>query len=124
MTDERSEEKLRQLGRIAAADATAEAKHVDEPLVALMRTGDHDADLSDALAYVARCADCRARLTEGEVATRAVVVMAIEAPKTSQHVLARAAHGANARLVERGDGRWTAVVDAEKSESLIQQLEA
>jgi hypothetical protein len=121
--DQRRERKLRELGRLAAGPPRAGA-HVDEPLLALIRTGDHDKDLDDALTHVAYCADCRARLTEGQVERRALVVMAIEAPKGSQPDLARAAHDARARLVERGDGRWTAVVDADKSDSLVQKLDA
>ncbi len=120
---ERREKKLRQLGRAAGAAAT-EGSHVDEPLLALIRGGDHSDDLSDALLHLAACPDCRARLTEGEIERRAVVVMAIEAPQGSHQDLARATEKASGRLFERGNGRWTAVVAAEKSESLVQELHA
>jgi hypothetical protein len=120
--EDRLEKRLKQLARIAAGTARG-GPHVDEPLLALLRGGDLADDISDAIAHVASCFDCRARLTEGEVERRAIVVMAIEAPKGSQHDLARAAQEAHARLVERGDGRWTAVIDAEKSESFVKQLQ-
>jgi hypothetical protein len=121
--DQRRERKLRELGRIAAGPPRPGA-HLDEPLLALIRAGDHDSDLDDALTHAAHCADCRARLTEGQLERRALVVMAIEAPKGSQDDLARAAYDAHARLLERGDGRWTAVVDADKSDSLVKSLDA
>jgi hypothetical protein len=50
--------------------------------------------------------------------------MAIEAPKANSGQVARAADEAKARLFERGVGRWTAVVDAEKSSALVKKLEA
>ena len=120
--DERREKKLRQLAK-SAGSAPSTEKHVGEPLLALVRTGDLGEDIDDAVSHIAACADCRARLTEGELYTKAVVVMAIEAPRGSQENLAKTFGEANARLVERGDGRWTAVVPAEKSESLVKALE-
>ena len=48
--------------------------------------------------------------------------MAIEAPKSSGSVLVRAAEAAQARLVERGQGRWTAVVDAQHAGKLKAEL--
>src|SRR6185312_4997262 len=63
------------------ADATKiETPHADEPVLALLRHGDHGDDLADAMAHVARCAECRARLVVGAVEGRSVVVVAIEAP--------------------------------------------
>ena len=96
--------------------------HVGEPILALLRTGDHGDDLADAIAHVARCVDCRARLTAGEIGSRAVVVVAIEAPRNSQGQLERAAEVSKARLVERGHGRWTAVVDADRADKLKSEL--
>jgi hypothetical protein len=106
-----------------ATDARPEGAHVGEPLLALMRDGDTSDDIADALGHVARCADCRARLTEGHVARRSLVVVAIEAPKASKPKLAKAAEGVHARLVERGAGRFTAVVDAERAQMLRGELE-
>lgn len=117
------ERELRRLAQIAA-DAMADGPHVEEPLLALMRDGDVSDDLADAITHVASCADCRARLTEGRVEQRSVVVVAIEAPRASQRDLAAAAADVSARLVERGEGRFVAVVDAEKAESLKERLEA
>ncbi len=120
--DDLREKKLRQLARVTGGPPCA-SKDVDEPLLALIRNGDQGDDINDAIAHLAVCADCRARLTEGEVERRKVVVVAIEAPKASQHDLAKAVQDSQARLFERGDGRWTAVVDAEKSDTLVRQLE-
>lgn len=119
---DRREAQLRALADIAA-DGRGAGTHVDEPLLALMRDGDQAEDLNDAIGHVARCADCRARLTEGQVERRSVVVMAIEAPRASQRDLAKAAEETNARLFERGQGRWTAVVDASKADQLKDELE-
>jgi hypothetical protein len=121
--DERRERKLRELAR-SGGGSVKTSGHLAEPLLALVRGGDQSDDLADALTHLAACADCRARLTEGNVERKSVVVMAIEAPKASAADLSRAADQASARLFERGDGRWTAVVPAEKSESLVQQLDA
>jgi hypothetical protein len=115
------EEHLRRLGR-EASGLPHRGAHVDEPLLALLRTGDHGDDIADAIAHVARCIDCRARLIGGDVAQRNVVVMAIEAPRNSQLALVRAAEVTSARLVERGEGRWTAVVDADKADRLHGEL--
>jgi hypothetical protein len=118
---------LRQLGSKADARPpeakAADAIHVGEPILALLRNGDHGDDLGDAIGHVARCPDCRARLTAGEIGSRALVVVAIEAPRASQTQLEHAAELANARLVERGHGRWTAVVDADHAEKLKLELE-
>jgi hypothetical protein len=119
--EEKREQKLRDLAR-AAGGPIKPGSHLTDPLLALVRGGDQSDDLGDALLHLAGCADCRARLTEGQVERKRVVVMAIEAPRASAADLARAADQAQARLVERGDGRWTAVVPAEKSESLIKEL--
>ena len=116
------ERALRLLAAVAE-DPTPDGKHIDEPLLALMRDGDQADDLNDALAHAARCADCRARLTEGQQRRRSVVVMAIEAPRMSQRDLAKAVEGTHARLLERGAGRWTAVVDAANAEKLLGELE-
>jgi hypothetical protein len=117
---------LRQLGPRAdarPADGSADATHIGEPILALLRSGDHGDDLVDAIGHVARCPDCRARLTAGDVRSRALVVVAIEAPSASQIHLEKAAEFASARLVERGRGRWTAVVDADRAETLKSKLE-
>jgi hypothetical protein len=116
------ERELRKLAAMAT-DATCEGSHVEEPLLALMRDGDVSDDLADAIAHVATCADCRARLTEGRVEQRSLVVVAIEAPRASQRDLQAAAADVSARLVERGQGRFVAVVDAERAESLKERLE-
>jgi hypothetical protein len=116
------EERLRALGR-AAADAAPPGKHVDEPLLALLRDGDQAEDLVDAVAHAARCAACRARLTVGDIERRSVVVMAIEAPRASQTDLQKAADEAAAKLSPRGQGRWAAVVEASKAEKLKGELE-
>jgi hypothetical protein len=116
---------LRQLGHRADSPASPRsdaARHCDEPLLALMRSGDYDDDLADAVTHVARCADCRARLTAGELGSRALVVVAIEAPRHSQGQLRKAAEVSHARLVERGHGRWTAVVDVDQAEKLKSEL--
>jgi hypothetical protein len=118
----RREHQLRQLARVASPPSN-KGEHVGEPLLALMRDGDQAEDLHDAIAHVAQCVDCRARLTEGEVARRSVVVMAIEAPRASARDLEKAAGDNQALLVERGEGRWTAVVDAAHAASLKEELE-
>jgi hypothetical protein len=124
--DRALEHTLRQLGHRADASPPApnlvDALHVGEPILALLRTGDHDDDIADAISHVARCADCRARLTAGEIGSRALVVVAIEAPRASQGQLEKAAGASNARLVERGPGRWTAVVDVERADQLKAEL--
>jgi len=115
----------RQLRRLAhvATDEPAREGHTEEPILALLRHGDQAADLEDAIVHVAHCAGCRARLTEGHVERKSVVVVAIEAPRASQSDLQKAAEGAHARLVERGEGRFVAVVDAAEAEGLKQKLE-
>jgi len=112
---------LRDLAK-QATDAKPAGMHVGDPLLALMRDGDIAEDLNDAIVHVSQCALCRARLSD-HVARRSVVVMAIEAPRASQRDLAKAAEEASARLLERGEGRWTAVVDAEKANTLKESLE-
>ena len=125
--DRAMEHTLRQLGyradaRPAEAKA-ADAIHVGEPILSLLRNGDHGDDIADAIMHVARCPDCRARLAAaGEIGSRALVVVAIEAPRASQTKLEQAAEIAHARLVERGHGRWTAVVDADHAEKLKSEL--
>ncbi len=125
--DKALEYTLRQLGYRADARPGAfafdDVNHVGEPILALLRTGDHSDDIADALAHTARCPDCRARLTAGEIGSRALVVVAIEAPRTSQGQLVKAAEASHARLVERGHGRWTAVVDADQAGKLKAELE-
>ncbi len=121
--EERRDKKLRQLGR-AATTPTETTEHVGDPLLALVHGGDQSDDLDDELAHLAACPDCRARLTEGAVAHRSVVVMAIEAPKANEEQLVRVAGESNARLFERGAGRWTAVVAAENSSAMVERLEA
>lgn len=120
--DVRREAKLRVLARIAGA-TSKDGPHVEEPLIALVRDGDHSDDLEDAIAHLADCAICRARLTEGELEHQSLVVMAIEAPKKSSHDLERTAEAAGAKLLGRGPGRWTAVVDADRAANLQQTLE-
>jgi hypothetical protein len=120
--DGRREAKLRILAKIAGATSKA-APHVEEPLIALVRDGDHSDDLEDAITHLADCAICRARLTEGEIEHQSIVVMAIEAPKKSSMDLERAAEEAGAKLLGRGPGRWTAVVDADRAATLQQTLE-
>jgi hypothetical protein len=125
--DRAMEHTLRQLGyradaRVTEGSALERASHVGEPILALLRNGDHGDDLADAIGHVARCADCRARLAAGEIGSRALVVMAIEAPKGSAGQLAHAAEVSQARLVDRGHGRWTAVVDAERADKLKSEL--
>jgi hypothetical protein len=119
------ERALRALAKSAEAPAPPSGMdklHVGEPILALLRTGDHGDDIADAIGHVARCVDCRARMTAGEIGSRAVVVMAIEAPRSGQGQLERAAEVSQARLVERGHGRWTAVVDADRAEKLKTEL--
>ncbi len=126
-TDGALEYTLRQLGHKADARPPeakeVDALHVGEPILALLRNGDHGDDLGDAITHVSRCPDCRARLTAGEIGSRALVVVAIEAPRASQTQLEHAAEVAHARLVERGNGRWTAVVDVDHAEMLKSELE-
>lgn len=126
MSDAVSSQRLREatLRDLAkrASDATPTGQHVGDPLLALMRDGDTAEDLNDAVVHVSQCALCRARLSD-HVARRSVVVMAIEAPRASQRDLAKAAEETNARLLERGEGRWTAVVDAERAGALKESLE-
>ncbi len=100
-----------------------EDKHAEEPVLALLRNGDHGDDLADAIVHVARCPECRARLVAGEVVRREVVVVAIEAPRTSVPSIAKAAEQSQARFIERGHGRFTAVVDAARAEQLKSELE-
>jgi hypothetical protein len=120
----RREARLRQLAEIAQPPSGHTAgEHVDAPLVRLIRDGDLSDDLSDAVMHVALCADCRAHLTEGELEERRVTVLAIEAPPGHSRELARAAEGAKATLVERGAGRWTAVVDAERADQFRGELQ-
>jgi hypothetical protein len=121
-TQDVQEETLRDLGR-RAIDAEALGPPVEEPLLALVRGGDLSDDLSDALARLSSSARCRARLTEGLVVHRNVVVMAIEAPRTSHRDLERIAENENVQLVERGQGRWTAIVDADKATAVKDRLE-
>jgi hypothetical protein len=113
---------LRQLGRRADSRA-ATTPHVGEPILALLRAGDHGDDIGDAMSHAARCPDCRARIVAGEIGSRAVVVVAIEAPRGSASDLTRAAEKSQALLVERGHGRWTAVVDADRAEKLRSELQ-
>lgn len=97
-----------------ATDSAPSGKHVDEPLLALIRGGDPSDDLADALAHVAKCVDCRARVAEGEATQRSVVVMAIDAgPGSRSSFVAKAAEGSHARLVDRGGGRFAAVLEAD-----------
>ncbi len=119
--DRAIEAALRQLAQKADASG-AVGQHVGEPILALLRTGDHGDDISDAITHAARCADCRARLFAGEVGSRAVVVIAIEAPKARASALSKVAEKSQALLVERGNGRWTAVVDAERADKLKSEL--
>lgn len=117
------ERELRRLARIAS-DEVKRGDHVDDPIFALLRDGDQSADLDDAITHVAHCADCRASLTEGNVGRRSVVVVAIEAPRASQSDLQRAAEESHARLLERGEGRFVAVVEASHADELKERLEA
>lgn len=97
-----------------AADPACSNKHLDDPLVALIRGGDPSEDLADAVSHVAKCVDCRARVAEGEATQRAVVVMAIDAGDGAKGAfLAKAAEESHARLVDRGGGRFTAVLEAD-----------
>ncbi len=116
------EETLRELAS-SAIDSTPLGAPVEEPLLALVRGGDLSDDLNDALLRLSASAPCRARLTEGMVVHRNVVVMAIEAPRTSHRDLERIAEHENVQLVERGDGRWAAIVDADKANSVKERLE-
>ncbi len=97
--------------------------HVAEPLLTLLRDGDLSDDLADAMLHVAVCADCRARLTEGAQERRSVVVMAIEAPGATERDLAPMTEESGALLLERGLGRFTALVDADRADRLKGKLE-
>lgn len=107
-SDARLRELLVELGR-AAKDPEAKDRHVDEPVLALVRGGDLADDLADALAHIAKCVDCRARVAEGETTQHSVIVMAIDAGARTD-VVVRAAEESHARLLPRGDGRFTAVI--------------
>ena len=120
--DIRMERKLHRLASLAEADDLKE-EHVNEALLALLRGGDLSDDLNDAISHVAACSVCRARLTEGRVLGRSMVVVTIEAPPESSLAIERVAEGAHARLFERGKGRWTAVVDAARVDDLTGGLE-
>lgn len=115
------ENRLDVLARIGGA-RSQEDDHVAEPVLALVRHGDHGDDLEDALFHLASCAACRALLTETVCARRSLVVVAIEGPHSSQRALHAAAGGVGARLLERGQGRWAAVVDAERADSLKDEI--
>ena len=116
------ESMLRDLARRSGTVPITEG-HVPEPILALIRNGDFAEDIHDAIAHTAFCVDCRARLTEGEIERRSLVVMAIEAPRGSQVDLAQLTEGSGARLHERGEGRWMAVVDADRAHALKGRLE-
>ncbi len=120
-------EKMRELKvkRLAetAAGAGPESAHVEEALLRLLRDGDASDDIADAVMHVALCADCRASLTEGEVERRQVVVVAIEAPPDAGREIEKAATDARAKLVERGEGRWTALVEPSRAASFKGELE-
>ncbi len=105
-----------------AKDPTPQGKHVDDPLLALLRSGDTSDDLSDAVGHVVHCVDCRARMAEGEAIQHSVVVMAIET-KDEAGLVQRAADETHSHLVERGTGRFTAVVDAENLSGFTSKLE-
>jgi DNA-directed RNA polymerase specialized sigma24 family protein len=117
------ERELRHLAR-AAWDAPRSGEHAGEPLLALLRDGDQSTDLDDAILHVANCPDCRAELTEGHVGERSVVVVAIEAPRASQSDLMKVANETHAKLLERGDGRYVAVVDASHAAELGDKLQS
>lgn len=119
----RSGPHIRRLAAIAAALPKADG-HVDAPLLRLLRDGDQSEDLHDAITHVAMCPDCRARLTEGDVTTRSVVVLAIEAPHASVRDLERVAEGSAVKFLERGRGRFSAVVDAHEANDLKGKLES
>lgn len=120
--EQRREKKLRQLAREAGASALSE-NHLEDAELTLIRGGDRSDDLTDAVAHLAECVLCRARLEEGELEHRRLVVMAIEAPRGSQKDLRIAAEGSGAILTERGEGRWTAVVDADLADKFRGALE-
>ncbi|HQY62040.1 MAG: hypothetical protein IPF92_02355 [Myxococcales bacterium] len=108
-----------------AADPACSPKHLDDPLIALVRSGDPSDDLADAVSHVAKCVDCRARVAEGEATHRAVVVMAIDAgANATAAFLAKAAEGSHARLVDRGGGRYTAVLEADNLSDFKAKLTA
>ena len=107
-SDERLRELLVELSR-SARDPDVKDRHVDEPLLALVRGGDHSDDLFDAISHVAKCVDCRARVAEGETTQHSVVVMAIDA-SGHQADVQKAAEESHARLLPRGEGRFTAVI--------------
>lgn len=113
---------LRELGGQAAGPSPTTG-HVKDPLLALIRAGDQGDDIIDAIAHIARCPECRARFTEGEAERKTVVVVAIEAPRRNLPEVTKAAEEIDARLIERGEGRWTAVVDAEKSNAFASKLD-
>jgi hypothetical protein len=119
-------EKMRELKvkRLAqcAVGASPSGAHVEEALLRLLRDGDASDDIADAMAHVALCADCRASMTEGEVQRRKIVVVAIEAPRDAGREIERAASDARAKLVGRGEGRWTALVEASRAESFKGEL--
>jgi len=120
--DGRREARLRTLGLMCGAESRPN-NHVEVPILSLLRGGDQAADLDDAVQHLAVCVDCRARLTEGEIERRSLVVVAIEAPRASHEDLETAAEASGARLLERGDGRWTALVDAAKADLFRTDLE-
>lgn len=110
-SDERMRELLVELSH-AARDPEVKDRHVDEPLLALMRGGDRSDDLFESMAHVTKCVDCRARVAEGETTQHSVVVMAIDAG-THSSAVRQAAEASHARLLPRGDGRFAAVVASE-----------
>lgn len=110
-SDERLRELLVELAR-GSKDPEAKDRHVDEPVLALIRGGDLGDDLADALAHVAKCVDCRARVAEGETTQHSVIVMAIDAG-ARKDIVVRAAEESHARLLPRGDGRFTAIIASE-----------
>jgi len=119
-SDERLRELLVALAR-HARDPEAKDRHVDEPVLALVRGGDLGDDLADALAHVAKCVDCRARVAEGETTQHSVIVMAIDAG-AQKDVVVRAAEEAHARLLPRGDGRFTAIIQSDNLVSFKAKL--
>lgn len=115
-------EELRRIAKLGPA-TDVEPPHTKAPVLALIRSGDRDDDLADALTHVSTCAACRARLTEGALSHRSLVVMAIEAPRGSGRDIERIAETEGATVYARGDGRWTAVVDKARAEDLQSRLE-
>jgi hypothetical protein len=116
-----AEFRLRAVAALAIGLGPTEG-HVDPPLIRLVADGDTSDDIADAMQHIAFCPDCRAVLTEGEVARRSVVVMAIEAPKEAERELAEAALNARAKLVGRGEGRWAAVVEPSRVNAFKERL--